>query len=100
MQNLLDDLRNAHTPLIVKSKAGILKAVKDIHLEILKSSLFLGGGGDVSDKAASLRRYALWLEDVAFELLLDNEGSIEADDGESLFSSAAALYEFVGSLSD
>jgi len=99
MQNLLDNLRNAPTPLVVKSKAGILKAVKNIHLEILKSSLSLGSGNDVGNKAASLRRYALWLEDVAFESLSDAETSIEADDGESLFSSAAALYEFVGSLS-
>ena len=93
MRNLLEDLRNAPTPLIVKSKAGIIKAVKDVHLAVLRAALKLNGAIDVSSKVASLRRYALWLEDVAFEEVS------EVEDQESVFSAAANLYEFTGNLS-
>ncbi|MBS1810498.1 MAG: DEAD/DEAH box helicase [Acidobacteria bacterium] len=93
MRNLLENLRNAPTPLIVKSKAGIIKAVKDVHLTVLKAALKLEDSIDVTNKVASLRRYALFLEDVAFEELAEGE------EQESLFSAAASLYEFTGSLS-
>lgn len=99
MHNLLDDLRKAPTPIIVKSKTGILKAVKDVHLAVLKSSLGIKDEIDISNKVASLRRYALWLEDVTFETLLGTEESLEVNDRESLFSAAATLYEFAGNLS-
>jgi hypothetical protein len=96
MRNLLDDLRNAPTPLIVKSKTGILKAVKDVHLSVLKYSLKQQNWIDVGSKIISLRRYALWLEDVAFEALLNPEELLDNNDRENLFSSAATIYEFTG----
>ena len=70
MRNLLENLRNAPTPLIVKSKAGIIKAVKDVHLAVLRAALKLDEATDVSGKVASLRRYALFLEDVAFDFFV------------------------------
>jgi replicative superfamily II helicase len=98
MPSYLRSLRRAPTPLALTSRADLVGMVKAAHVALLQQSV-QGAAVDVDTAAiADLRRYALWLEDVAFAD--PSAGGVDDDaEREELFSLAATIYEFVARLS-
>ena len=99
MTSYLESLRDAPTPLAVTSRSRLIEVVKEAHLEVLKLALRLKESPTTLQSIPAIRRYALWLEDVAFaEDAGDGQFASDGSDREQLCNLAATLYEFVGTL--
>ena len=99
MTSYLESLRDAPTPLAVTSRSRLIEVVKEAHLEVLKLALRWKESPTTLQSIPALRRYALWLEDVALaEDAGDGQFASDGSDREQLCNLAATLYEFVGTL--
>lgn len=91
MRSLFKDARNIPTPLAMTSRAGLLEDIKSAYSALLNSGLsdeFNADGG--IEQIAELRRFALWLQD------LTEEGILESEEQISAANVAGTLLEFVG----
>src|SRR5687767_5474616 len=91
MRNLINDLRHTATPLGLSSREELAAALKAAHVALLRASILDAPLADIEDPVGTptLRRYALWLEDVALE------GKLPEQEAQSALNLAANLYEFV-----
>jgi hypothetical protein len=88
LSSLLDDLRRAPTPLQFASRDDLVSELKDAEIELLRAALSASAPTTAVVDSAFLRRYALWLEDVAIHE--------PADDTYHLL--ASSIFDFVGRL--
>lgn len=89
MISLIDDLRRVPTPLALESRQTLVDGVKQAQVALLNAALELGDAQIDPSTLAQLRRYSLWLEEVAL-------GSERLD--ASLLAVAAAIDEFTAGL--
>jgi helicase len=92
MRSFLDDLRHAPTPLALSSRSETASAAKNSCLALIESAM--SGSSELTEgnslAAQGLRRYAIWLEDIAME------GDVDEGDFGSTVNVAATIYEFLG----
>ena len=91
MRSLFKDARNIPTPLAMVSRAGLLEDMKSAYSDLLNTGISADFNADNGhENTAELRRFALWLQD------LIEEGILETDEQISAANVASTLLEFVG----
>lgn len=91
MRSLFEDARNIPTPLAMTSRAGLLEDIKSTYSGLLNSGIAADFNSDNGhQQVAELRRFALWLQD------LTEEGILESDEQISAANVASTLLEFIG----
>lgn len=91
MRSLFEDARNIPTPLAMMSRAGLLDDIKSAYSDLLNTGISADFNTDNGHQhTAELRRFALWLQD------LTEEGILESDEQISAANVASTLLEFVG----
>ena len=91
MQGLVSALHQVPTPLALVSRRDVIDDIKSAHAALIRSAFGQGAADSLDDaELSNLRRYALWLEDVA----LGSE--TQQDEVQSLLRVASETFEFVG----
>src|SRR5687767_8284961 len=91
MRTLLNDLRHVATPMEIASKEEMVQAIKAAHVALLRC-VALNEDPRFLESIPWLRRYALWLEDIAIS------GDVVSQELRGALNVAATLYEFCGGL--
>src|SRR5688500_17924788 len=66
MRSFVDDARHVPTPLSLTSRTDLINVIKSTHISLLQAAVMLNiSESNDTNEIASLRRFALWLDEVA-----------------------------------